>query len=82
MYVSLTSRNSAAGSTVHTYVIPIPHGLGLLDLPASGIDRANEAELAGIQSIPQADMSPGPDPQTYAFTTAAFQGNLFRIPLH
>jgi hypothetical protein len=82
MYVSLTSRNSAAGSTVHTYVFPIRHGFGLLDLPASGIDRASEAEFAGIQSIPQGDMSPGPDPQTYAFTTAAFQGNLFRIPLH
>jgi Tol biopolymer transport system component len=82
MYVSLTSRSSAAGSTVPTYVIPIRHGFGLLDLPASGIDRASEAELAGIQSIPQGDMSPGPDPQTYAFTTAAFQGNLFRIPLH
>jgi Tol biopolymer transport system component len=82
MYVSLTSRYSAAGSTVHTYFIPIRHGFGLLDLPASGIDRASEAELAGIQSIPQADMSPGPDPQTYAFTITAFQGNLFRIPLH
>ena len=53
MYVSLTSRFSAAGSTKPTYIIPIPHGFGLLNLPASGIDRASEAELAGIQSIPQ-----------------------------
>jgi len=82
MYVTLTSRSSAAGSTVHTYVIRMPHGFGLLDLPASGIDRASEAELTGIESIPQGDMSPGPDPQTYAFTISAFQGNLFRIPLH
>jgi hypothetical protein len=82
LYVSLASRYSVAGSTVHTYVIRIPHGTGLLDLPASGIDRASEAELAGLQSIPQADMSPGPDPQTYAFTKTNFQGNLFRIPLH
>jgi Tol biopolymer transport system component/predicted Ser/Thr protein kinase len=80
--VSLTSRFSAAVSAKHTYIIRIPHGFGLLDLPASGIDRASEAELAGIQSIPQGDMSPGPDPQTYSFTSAAFQGNLFRIPLH
>jgi Tol biopolymer transport system component len=82
MYVSATDRFSAAESTVPTYVIPMPHGFGLLDLPASGIDRASEAEVAGIQSIPHADMSPGPNPQTYAFTIAAFRGNLFRIPLH
>jgi Tol biopolymer transport system component len=82
MYVALTSRYSAPGSTVQTYVIPIPHGAGFLDLPPSGIDRASEEELAGIQSIPQGDMSPGPDPQTYAFTNSNFQGNLFRIPLH
>ncbi len=82
MYVSLTSRFSRAESTKPTYIIRIPHGFGLLNLPASGIDRASEAELTGIQSIPQADVSPGPDPQTYAFTSAAFQGNLFRIPLH
>jgi len=82
MYVSLTSQFSRTESTKHTYIIRIPHGFGLLNLPPSGIDRASEAELAGIQSIPQADVSPGPDPQTYAFATEAFQGNLFRIPLH
>jgi serine/threonine protein kinase/Tol biopolymer transport system component len=81
MYVALTSRFSAPTGK-HTYIIRIPHGFRLLDLPASGIDRASEAELAGIQSIPQGDMSPGPDPQTYAFTNTTFQGNLFRIPLH
>jgi serine/threonine protein kinase len=82
LFVSLTSLLSAASSTAHTYIIQIPHGFGLLDLPASGIDRASEAELAGFQSIPHGDVSPGPDPRTYAFTSAAFQGNLFRIPLH
>ncbi len=82
LYVSFNSRFSTPGTTNHTYVIPIPHGFGRLDLPASGIDRAGEVELAGIQLIPHDDMSPGPNPQTYAFTSAAFQGNLFRIPLH
>jgi len=81
MYVALTTRFSAP-STKHTYAIRIPQGFRLLDLPASGIDRASEAELTGIPSIPQGDMSPGPDPQTYAFTNTTFQGNLFRIPLH
>jgi eukaryotic-like serine/threonine-protein kinase len=82
LYVSAASRFSAAASTKPTYIIRIPHGFGLLDLPAAGIDGASEAELDGIQSIPHGDVSPGPNPQTYSFTSAAFQGNLFRIPLH
>jgi hypothetical protein len=51
-------------------------------LPASGIDLADKEQLAGFQSIPQGNMSAGPNPQTYAFTISTFQGNLFRIPLH
>jgi Tol biopolymer transport system component len=82
LYVSPTSRFSPSESTLPTYIVPIPHGIELLDLPASGIDLAGKEQLAGLQSIPQGNMSPGPDPQMYAFTTAAFQGNLFRIPLH
>jgi len=82
MYVSLTSPYSAAGSTARSYIVPIPHGAGAFDWPESGLDRAGKEQLAGIQSIPQAAIAPGPDPQTYAFASAAFQGNLFRIPLH
>jgi Tol biopolymer transport system component/predicted Ser/Thr protein kinase len=82
LYVSPISRFSASESTLPTYIIPIPHGVELLDLPASGIDLESKEQPAGIQSIPRGNMSPGADPQTYAFTTAAFQGNLFRIPLH
>ena len=82
LYVSPTGRFSASESTLPSYVIPIPHGVERLDLPASGIDLASKEHLAGLQSIPQGNISPGPDPQTYAFTSATFQGNLFRIPLH
>jgi eukaryotic-like serine/threonine-protein kinase len=82
LYVSPVTRFSATESALPTYIIPIPHGVERLDLPASGIDWANQTQLAGLQSIPQGNMSPGPDPQTYAFTITAFQGNLFRIPLH
>jgi Tol biopolymer transport system component len=82
MYVSPTSRFSAVGSTGRTFVIPTPHGPGAMDLPPVGLDLATDKQLAGIRTIPQGDMSPGPDPQTYAFADAAFQGNLFRIPLH
>jgi eukaryotic-like serine/threonine-protein kinase len=82
MYVSLTSRVPEAEPAGGTYAIRIPHGFRLLNLPASGMDRASEAELAGIESISKGFLSAGPDPQTYAYTNAAFQGNLFRIPLH
>jgi hypothetical protein len=51
-------------------------------LPASGLDHASEQELAGFQVIPRGAIFAGPDPQTYAFQTDAFHGNLFRIPLH
>ncbi len=81
LYVTETTARYATSAGL-TYVIPMPHGFGHLDLPASGIDAATDEQLAGFQSIREGVVSPGPDPQTYAFTNAAFQGNLFRIPLH
>jgi Tol biopolymer transport system component len=82
MYVTTNARYGAGASNASTYVVPVPRGVGAVDWPASGIDLASHEELARFQSIPQSVMSPGPDPQTYAYATAAFQGNLFRIPLH
>jgi hypothetical protein len=81
LYVAGTPGRFAISAGL-THVIPMPHGFGSLDLPASGIDLATDKQLAGFQSIHEGVVSPGPDPQTYAFTHAAFQGNLFRIPLH
>ena len=81
LYVTVTSSRYGISAGL-TYVIPMPHGFGHLDLPASGIDLATDKQLAGYQSIREGVVSPGPDPQTYAFTRATFQGNLFRIPLH
>ena len=69
LYVLPISQFSKSESTQPTYIIPMPHGVERLDLPASGIDLANKEQLAGLQSIPRGNMSPGPDPQTYAFTT-------------
>jgi hypothetical protein len=81
LYVAGTPGRFAISAGL-THVIPMPHGFGSLDLPASGIDLATDKQLAGYQSIRESVVSPGPDPQTYAFASAAFQGNLFRIPLH
>ena len=63
-------------------MIPTPRGFGLADLPLTELDAASDEELAHVQVIRQGRVSPGPDPRNYAFATAAFQGNLFRIPLH
>jgi Tol biopolymer transport system component len=81
LYVTVTANRYGLSAGL-THVIPMPRGFGQLDLPASGIDLATDKQLAGFQSIHEGVVSPGPDPQTYAFTHAAFQGNLFRIPLH
>jgi Tol biopolymer transport system component len=76
LYVTTSSALTSSGRTL---VVPVPRGLGLAPLPKGGFDGE---EVPGLQVIRQRDMSPGPDPDTYAFTTAEFQGNLFRIPLH
>ena len=80
LYVSTVGRLTTSGG--RTYVIPIPRGFALADLPRTEVDAASDEELAHIQVIRQGQVSPGPDPQHYVFATAAFQGNLFRVPLH
>jgi DNA-binding beta-propeller fold protein YncE len=79
LYVTTNSRQTSLGRTL---VVAIPRGFALAELPPAGLDRATDEELAHVQVIRQGQMSPGPDPQNYVFATAAFQGNLFRIPLH
>jgi dipeptidyl aminopeptidase/acylaminoacyl peptidase len=79
LYVTTDSFITSSGRTL---VIATPRGFALADLPPAGLDLASDSELASVQVIRQSRISPGLDPQNYAFATAAFQGNLFRIPLH
>jgi hypothetical protein len=79
LYVTANPRTTSA---TRTLAIPLPHGFRQARLPEAGIDGASDEELAGFKVIRRGSISPGPDPDTYAFTTASFQGNLFRIPLH
>jgi hypothetical protein len=78
LYVSV-GRNLEAAKTGKTFAIPIPPGRQLPDLPDIGL---GDAPLAGAQQIRLADLSPGADPATYAFTVTHWQSNLYRIPLH
>lgn len=74
------SIGSLSKSEGQTYIIPIPNGIAELKAPPDGFD--GDRGLAGLRSIRQMGVAPGPDPETYAYVKAAFQGNLFRIPLH
>jgi Tol biopolymer transport system component/predicted Ser/Thr protein kinase len=80
LYVSTAGRATTSGG--RTFVIPLPRGFALADLPNPEVDAASDQELAHLQVIRQARISPGVNPQTYAFEISTFQGNLFRIPLH
>ena len=73
-------RNSLS-TPGRTLVIPLPRGLAAAAIPEAGFNLASD-EFNGIQVIRQEQISPGFDANTYAYTTAEFQGNLFRIPLH
>jgi hypothetical protein len=79
LYVTTFPRFTSTGRTI---MVPMPRGFAQVQVPAVGFDRASDEELAGLRVIRRGAISPGPDPDTYTFTTAAFQGNLFRIPLH
>jgi serine/threonine protein kinase len=73
---------STLSNAGRTLVIPLPRGLEEAAIPAAGFSPGSDQELAGIRVIRQEQPVPGFDADTYAYTTAEFQGNLFRIPLH
>jgi eukaryotic-like serine/threonine-protein kinase len=75
-YLYLTPAGETR-SRGRTYALPVAPGLGLPDLPVIG-----QGAPTGALSIPQAEVAPGMNPETYACAKSAFQGNLFRIPLH
>ena len=69
------------GSSPKTYLVPLPPGKALPNVPASGIN--SEADLTRLGGTKTADgaVSPGPSPTVYAFTRRSVHRNLYRIPL-
>ena len=66
-----------------TFVIPVPAGQSLPDLPPSGIDPSTKAaDLRGASMIDHGLITPGPNPSEYVFLKTDLQRNLFQIPLH
>ena len=55
---------------------------GLPDLPEGGIRSDEQASvIRGARLINASEISPGPDPSTFAYVKTTTQRNLFRIPL-
>jgi serine/threonine protein kinase/Tol biopolymer transport system component len=74
---------AASGFSIgRTYVLPVPAGTALFDVPSLGFK--SEAELAavpGVEIIPHGDVALGPTPGVYAFSKVTTTRNLYRIPL-
>lgn len=65
-----------------TFVIPLPPGQRLPNLPANGFASAEEVKsIPGTREIPERDVFPGRDPSTYAIQRTATQRNLYRVPI-
>jgi hypothetical protein len=65
-----------------SYIIPLPAGRTLPDIPPEGFQSEAEiARLPGVTRIESADAAPGPTPGVYAYSREAVQRNLYRIPV-
>jgi hypothetical protein len=81
-YLSILSGMQSAGAYGKTYVLPVPHGKMLPDIPAGGFpSEAALAAVPGVRVIDSADIAPGPKPDTYAFSRQTIHRNLYRVPL-
>jgi len=75
------AKNSLSASG-RTFVVPLPRGLAGAAIPEAGFNAASDLEFNGFEVIRQEQVAPAAAANTYAYTAAEFQGNLFRIPLH
>ncbi|HLA10557.1 MAG TPA: hypothetical protein VJ023_08165, partial [Pyrinomonadaceae bacterium] len=65
-----------------TYVVPLPRGQALPQVPVGGLrSEAEIAKLPGALLIDAPGVTPGSAPEVYAFLHVTVQRNLFRIPL-
>jgi serine/threonine protein kinase len=81
-YLSVYTGMQSAGAYGKTYVLPVPHGKMLPDIPAGGFpSEAAIAALTGVRVIDSADTAPGASPDVYAFSRQTIHRNLYRVPL-
>jgi Tol biopolymer transport system component len=81
-YLSVLRGMQSAGAYGKTYVLPVPHGKMLPDIPAGGfLSEGAVAALPAVRVIDSADVAPGPAPDIYAFSRQTIHRNLYRVPL-
>jgi eukaryotic-like serine/threonine-protein kinase len=82
VFISWGQSGLGLGATGRTYVLPLPPGRMLPEVPAAGFRSEEElARLPGVRIIEAADVAPGPTPEVYAYSRETVQRNLYRIPL-
>jgi Tol biopolymer transport system component len=65
-----------------TFVLPIPSGRSLPDIPTTGLDIPPERlAITGMQVLDESDVMPSPDPSSYIYVKSEIRKNLYRIPL-
>jgi hypothetical protein len=81
-YLSVFTGMQSAGAYGKTYVLPVPRGRMLPDIPAGGFpSEAVIAALPSVRVIDSADIAPGASPDVYAFSRQTIHRNLYRVPL-
>jgi eukaryotic-like serine/threonine-protein kinase len=82
LYVAAPTGPTATRVTGRTYVVPLPRGQMFPAIPEGGFGLAADlAGLPGMRIVEAFDAAPGPTPDTYAFSRATVQRNLYRIPI-
>ena len=82
LFLSVSSLAGGGFANGKTYVVPLPRGRALPDIPPGGFQSEEElARLPAVRVIDAADVNPGPAPGVYAFSRETTQRNLYRIAL-
>jgi serine/threonine protein kinase len=79
---------SSAGLTLYSsrglrssYIVPLPPGRVLPEVPPSGLSDTDLAAIPGARVIDVPEIAVGPNADVYAFARETVQRNLYRIPV-
>jgi serine/threonine protein kinase len=81
-YLSVFKGMQSAGAYGKTYVLSVPRGKVLPDIPAGGFPSESAiAAVRGVRVIDSADIAPGASPDVFAFSRQTIHRNLYRVPV-
>jgi eukaryotic-like serine/threonine-protein kinase len=82
LYLSVSTGMQSAAASGRTYILPLPPGRMLPNIPPGGFrSEAEITSLPGARVIDAADVAPGPTVDVYAVSRQTVQRNLYRIPI-